>query len=113
MRNTFESAVKDAPQALTHPDEFVPPIIDAEKATHEFANGVGVFDLTFQIPGGLICGLIGPSGCGKTTTVRMLSGMYRPTSGKLTVLGESTSHFRPGHVKRSATCLSSLYSIRC
>ncbi len=50
MRNRFESAVNDAPQALVHPDESVPPMIQAENATLQFTNGAGVFDLTFQIP---------------------------------------------------------------
>ena len=93
MRNRFESAVNDAPQALVKPDESVPPMIQAENATLEFPNGAGVFDLTFQIPRGVIFGLIGPSGCGKTTTVRMLSGMYKPTSGKMRVLGEAPGNF--------------------
>ncbi|MFN2167375.1 MAG: ABC transporter ATP-binding protein [Anaerolineae bacterium] len=50
-------------------------------------------NLTFEIPRGTIFGLIGPSGCGKTTTVRLLTGIYRPTAGEATVLGQRPERF--------------------
>jgi ABC-2 type transport system ATP-binding protein len=46
------------------------------------------------MPRASIFGLIGPSGCGKTTTVRLLTGVYRPTSGQALVLGERPGKFR-------------------
>lgn len=93
MRRTFEIAEDNTPRALTHPEESGPPIIQATKATHKFSSNAGVQDLTFYVPRGVIFGLIGPSGCGKTTTVRLLTGMYEPSSGKVDVLGQSPSHF--------------------
>ena len=42
---------------------------------------------------GTIFGFIGPSGCGKTTTVRLLTGIHRPTSGEVTVLGKHPVEF--------------------
>jgi ABC-2 type transport system ATP-binding protein len=63
--------------------------------TKRFGNETAVTDLTFQIPSGTIFGLIGPSGCGKTTTVRLLTGFYRPTSGSATVLGLHPTEFDP------------------
>ncbi len=94
MKRTYSAAVEDVPQALKNPEQAGPPAIQAEKASHRFTSDAGVYDLTFQVPRGIIFGLIGPSGCGKTTTVRMLTGMYKPTSGKLQVLGETPSRFR-------------------
>ncbi len=94
MKRRFDSAVEDIPQAIKNPDQAGPPVIKADKASHRFSNDAGVYDLTFQIPHGIIFGLIGPSGCGKTTTVRLLTGMYKPTSGNLQVLGETPSRFR-------------------
>jgi ABC-2 type transport system ATP-binding protein len=47
-----------------------------------------VKDLTFSIRQGDVFGLIGPDGAGKTTTLRMLAGVLKPTSGRATVLGE-------------------------
>ncbi len=93
LKHRFESATEDVPVALKDPKHAGPPVIQAEKASHRFTSNAGVYDLTFEIPRGVIFGLIGPSGCGKTTTVRMLTGMYRPTSGKLTVLGQSPYRF--------------------
>ena len=93
MKHRFESATEDVPLALKNPEQAGPPIIQAEKASHRFSSEAGVYDLTFYVPRGVIFGLIGPSGCGKTTTVRMLTGMYKPTSGKITVLGQSPSRF--------------------
>jgi ABC-2 type transport system ATP-binding protein len=58
-----------------------------------FTSELGVHDLTFQVPAGVIFGLVGPSGCGKTTTVRLLNGMYRPTGGSLAVLGQDPNRF--------------------
>src|SRR6185436_18584336 len=44
-------------------------------------------------PRGTIFGFVGPSGCGKTTTVRLLTGFYKPTSGTLSVLGKNPADF--------------------
>ncbi|HTP01137.1 MAG TPA: ABC transporter ATP-binding protein [Anaerolineales bacterium] len=93
MRRRFEAATEEAPAALKEPQQAGPPAIVADKASHRFAGDAGVYDLTFQVPRGVIFGLIGPSGCGKTTTVRILTGMYKPSSGNLTVLGEQPWKF--------------------
>jgi len=70
-----------------------PPIIKAQNAEHLFNEDVGVRDLTFYVPRGVIFGLVGPSGSGKTTTIRLLSGMYKPTSGSVQVLDQAPNHF--------------------
>lgn len=42
-----------------------------------------VNDFTFEIPDGKLIGLLGPSGCGKSTTLNLISGLQKPTSGKI------------------------------
>ena len=44
---------------------------------------VAVNDFTFEIPGGKLVGLLGPSGCGKSTTLYMISGLQKPTGGRI------------------------------
>ncbi len=42
-----------------------------------------VRDFTFRIPDGTLIGLLGPSGCGKSTTLNLISGLTKPTSGRI------------------------------
>lgn len=44
---------------------------------------VAVDDFTFEIPDGTLVGLLGPSGCGKSTTLNLISGLEKPTRGKV------------------------------
>jgi ABC-2 type transport system ATP-binding protein len=68
-------------------------VVDAQGVTKTFGEEVAVNSLTMQVPRGTIFGFIGPSGCGKTTTVRLMTGIYKPDSGRLTVLGKDPVHF--------------------
>src|SRR5512143_2549919 len=68
-------------------------IVDALELTKAFGTEVAVDSLTMQVPRGTIFGFIGPSGCGKTTTVRMLTGVHKPTSGQVSVLGKNPIKF--------------------
>ena len=51
------------------------------KKNHE--DIIAVNDFTFEIPDGKLIGLLGPSGCGKSTTLNLISGLQKPTSGKI------------------------------
>jgi ABC-2 type transport system ATP-binding protein len=50
-----------------------------------------VDDVSFDLPHGCICGFLGPNGAGKTTTIRMILEILKPTSGTITVLGNSSA----------------------
>ena len=62
-----------------------------DKLTKRFPNRnrkiktevVAVDNFTFEIPDGTLVGLLGPSGCGKSTTLNLISGLEKPTSGKI------------------------------
>ena len=47
------------------------------------AEVIAVNDFTFEIPDGELIGLLGPSGCGKSTALHLISGLQKPTSGKI------------------------------
>jgi len=67
--------------------------IQAHELSKRFNGQDAVTDLTFAVPRGQVFGYIGPSGSGKTTTIRLLTGVYRPSSGKVTVLGRTPDRF--------------------
>ena len=68
-------------------------VVQAHELTKMFGEEAAVDSLTMHVPRGTIFGFIGPSGCGKTTTVRLLTGVHKPTSGKVTVLGKNPYEF--------------------
>ncbi len=68
-------------------------IVQTQGLTKMFGDEAAVDDLTMWVPRGTIFGFIGPSGCGKTTTVRLLTGIHKPTSGQVTVLGKNPAEF--------------------
>jgi len=67
--------------------------IEAVHLTKRFGEQTAVDDVTFSVPEGSIFGYVGPSGSGKTTTLRMLTGVYRPTQGEVLVLGRPPERF--------------------
>src|SRR5215470_7336629 len=66
------------------------PAIEVRALTRTYSGGHGVFGLDFRVEEGQIFGFLGPSGAGKTTTIRLLMGMLRPTSGGARVFGLDT-----------------------
>ncbi len=56
---------------------------------------VAVNNFDFEIPDGKLIGLLGPSGCGKSTTLYMLSGLQKPTSGKIFFGEEDVTDLAP------------------
>jgi len=68
-------------------------VVQAHELTKMFGEEAAVDSLSMNVPRGTIFGFIGPSGCGKTTTVRLLTGVYKPTSGQATVLGKNPYEF--------------------
>ena len=58
-------------------------LLVAESVRKEFGGLVAVNDVDFTIPEGGVVSLIGPNGAGKTTFFNMLTGVYKPTSGRI------------------------------
>jgi ABC-2 type transport system ATP-binding protein len=68
-------------------------VVETRELTKAFGKELAVNSLSMYVPRGSIFGFIGPSGCGKTTTVRLLTGIHRPTSGEVSVLGKNPIDF--------------------
>jgi ABC-2 type transport system ATP-binding protein len=63
------------------------PLVVAERLTKSFDDREVIKAVDLRLERGTILGLIGPSGCGKTTTVRLMTGLLKPTAGSVTVFG--------------------------
>jgi ABC-2 type transport system ATP-binding protein len=73
--------------------------IEVENLTKYYGGRVAVDRLSFCIDQGAIFGFVGPNGAGKTSTMRMVAGLLRPSSGEIRVAGFSVAR-SPMQVKR-------------
>ncbi|MDK0522271.1 ABC transporter ATP-binding protein [Streptomyces sp. ML-6] len=62
-------------------------MIEAVGLTKRYGAKTAVHDLSFQVRPGSVTGFLGPNGSGKSTTMRMMLGLDRPTSGHVTIDG--------------------------
>jgi len=71
-------------------------LLVAEDVRKEFGGLIAVNNVSFTVPRGRVISLIGPNGAGKTTFFNMLTGVYKPTAGSITLLGEDVTG-KPPH----------------
>ena len=69
-------------------------MIEATHLTKRYGTKTAVNDVSFSLRPGQVTGFLGTNGAGKSTTMRMLVGLDRPTSGSLTVLGKPYAEHR-------------------
>jgi branched-chain amino acid transport system ATP-binding protein len=70
-------------------------LVVAERVRKEFGGLVATDDIDFTIPRGSVVSLIGPNGAGKTTFFNMLTGVYKPTAGRIVLDGEDVTGMPP------------------
>lgn len=70
-------------------------MLKTENLTIQFGGLKAVQDFNIHIKEKEVVGLIGPNGAGKTTVFNMLTGVYAPTSGKISYLGEDIHGLKP------------------
>ena len=63
-------------------------VLSVENVTMQFGGVVAVNDLSLEVNQGEIVALIGPNGAGKTTAFNCITGVYEPTNGRISFLGE-------------------------
>src|SRR4051812_2973603 len=71
-----------------HPPERSRVMIEAHELTKRYGGTTAVHSLSLTIAPGTVTGFLGPNGVGKSTTMRMIMGLDRPTSGTVTVNGK-------------------------
>ena len=72
---------------MTTPDAANQPAIELRSVSKRFGEKVAVNELSLVIEKGQFLGLLGRNGAGKSTTLKMLTGLLRPSSGSIHVLG--------------------------
>lgn len=66
-----------------------PLAIEARNLVKAYKNKAAVRDLSLSVRPGVLYAFLGPNGAGKSTTLRMLTGLLKPTSGEVLILGQS------------------------
>jgi ABC-2 type transport system ATP-binding protein len=88
----------------------MPAAISVKNLTRRFGDFVAVDDVSFEVAEGEIFGFLGANGAGKSTTIRMLCGLLRPTSGTAVVGGVDVSR-DPEAVKLRIGYMSQKFSL--
>ncbi|MCS7247923.1 MAG: branched-chain amino acid ABC transporter ATP-binding protein/permease [Anaerolineales bacterium] len=70
-------------------------VLETQNLTMQFGGLVAVNAFDLQIRAGQITALIGPNGAGKTTLFNVITGIYRPTAGKVIFRGEDITNLKP------------------
>jgi ABC-2 type transport system ATP-binding protein len=65
------------------------PALEVRSLSKRFAGIIAVDDVSFTARAGEITGYLGPNGSGKSTTIKMITGLLQPTSGRILFDGES------------------------
>ena len=74
------------------------PLLSTDQVSKTFGGLVAVNDVTFSIPEHSIVSIIGPNGAGKTTFFNMLTGLYKPSIGRIHFDGQDISRTRPDQI---------------
>ena len=71
------------------------PLLSLDALTRTFGGLRAVSEVSFDVARGEICSIIGPNGAGKTSLFNLISGVLRPTSGRIVFDGEDITRERP------------------
>ena len=68
--------------------------IQIKNLTKKFKNNLAVNNINFSIEKNNVLGLLGPNGCGKTTSIGMMLGLIKPTSGQIIIDNKNLESFK-------------------
>lgn len=75
-------------------------VLKVDHMTMQFGGLIAVNDLSIEVNEGEIVAIIGPNGAGKTTAFNMITGVYTPTSGEISFLGNKIHGLKPDKIAR-------------
>jgi len=75
-------------------------MLRVENLTKRFGVVAAVSEVSFSIDDGAVHAVIGPNGAGKTTLFNLITGIYRPSSGSVTLDGEQVTGLPPEALAR-------------
>ncbi|VEN73940.1 leucine/isoleucine/valine transporter subunit; ATP-binding component of ABC superfamily [Candidatus Desulfarcum epimagneticum] len=79
-------------------------LLEVENMTHYFGGLRAVHNYSLKIAPGQIRGLIGPNGAGKTTVFNLITGIYQPAEGRLSLAGKDISGLKPHEIASLGIC---------
>ena len=73
-------------------------LLEIDHLTHRFGGLLALSDFNLSLDGNELVGIIGPNGAGKTTVFNLISGVYRPTKGSISVEGRELVGLAPNRI---------------
>ncbi len=98
--NSLKSSTLPPLREPATPPRCLPPMLEALNLTKTFIGPPAVDSVSFTIRPGEILGYLGPNGAGKSTTVKMLTGLLEPTSGRVLFHGQDIRRDLKGFQRR-------------
>lgn len=100
----YETGPAEGPGAVAAPpatDGTASPILDVIQITMRFRGLKALDEVSLSVATGEIRGIVGPNGSGKTTLFNVISGLYRPTGGRIRFLGRDATGLPPYRLARA------------
>lgn len=84
--------------SVSRPDD-AEPVVEFEEVTKRFGRVVAISDVSLEVYRNEILGIVGDNGAGKSTLMKVLAGVYPPTSGRVSVNGQFVSFSDPSEAR--------------
>jgi branched-chain amino acid transport system ATP-binding protein len=86
--------------------------VEVRGLSKRFGGVHAVEDVTMTVDAGEVRGVIGPNGAGKTTLLNIMSGLMRPSAGRIAFFGEDAVGWKPNRIARRARVVRTFQTVR-
>lgn len=91
--------------------DFSGPVIRIDNAVVAYREGVALDGVSLEVGAGEFVGLIGPNGAGKTTLLKLINGLIRPQSGRVSVFGAGVERENSSRIRKQVGYVAQVRSI--